>query len=116
MILRYIREATVNLPKTYEPGQYEKGIYELWEKSGAFAPQNRGSHDAFSIVMPPPNANATMHIGYELTAALEDIAARYHRMKGEATLLLPGADHAGFETQSVYEKHLAQEGKSRFDF
>ncbi|MEO8862761.1 MAG: class I tRNA ligase family protein, partial [Candidatus Saccharimonadales bacterium] len=106
----------MNLPKNYVPGDYEADIYALWEKNQAFEPKGRGSKKTFSIVMPPPNANANMHIGYELTAALEDIPARYHRMKGEATLLLPGADHAGFETQSVYEKHLAKEGKSRFDF
>jgi len=104
----------MNLPKTYEPKDYEADIYALWEKSGAFAPTGKG--ESYSIVMPPPNANANLHIGYELTVALEDIPARYHRMKGDATLLLPGADHAGFETQSVYEKHLAKEGKSRFDF
>lgn len=106
----------MKLPKAYEPNQYEADIYALWEKSAAFAPKSRGSKKTFSIVMPPPNANANLHIGYGLAASLEDIAARYHRMKGEATLLLPGADHAGFETQSVYEKHLAKEGKSRFDF
>ncbi len=106
----------MNLPKVYEPGQYEADIYDLWEKSGAFEPVNRGNKNYYSIVMPPPNANANMHIGYELTAVLEDIPTRYHRMKGEATLLLPGADHAGFETQAVYEKQLLKEGKSRFDF
>ena len=106
----------MQLPKAYNPNEHEPNIYKLWEESGAFAPQKRGSDGAFSIVMPPPNANASMHIGYELTAVLEDIPVRYHRMKGEASLLLPGADHAGFETQSVYEKHLAKEGKSRFDF
>lgn len=106
----------MKLSKTYEPGEYEKDIYDLWEKSGAFVPKNRGSDESYSIVMPPPNANANLHIGYGLVVSLEDIAARYHRLKGEATLLLPGADHAGFETQSVYEKHLAKEGKSRFDF
>ncbi len=104
----------MNLPKTYEPKEYESDIYALWEKSGAFEPKGKG--EAYTIVMPPPNANANLHIGYALTAALEDIPARYHRMKGERTLLLPGADHAGFETQAVYEKHLAKEGKSRFDF
>lgn len=104
----------MKLSKTYEPGSYEGDIYALWEKSGAFKPADSGK--SYSIVMPPPNANANLHIGYGLTAALEDIAARYHRLKGEAVLLLPGADHAGFETQSVYEKHLAKEGKSRFDF
>lgn len=106
----------MKLPSVYEPGQYENDIYTLWEKSGAFEPKNRGGKDSYSIVMPPPNANANLHIGYELTAVLEDIPVRYHRMKGEASLLLPGADHAGFETQVVYEKHLAKEGKSRFDF
>lgn len=104
----------MKLPKVYEPSQYETDIYALWEKTEAFTPSQHGS--SYSIVMPPPNANANLHIGYELTAALEDIAARYHRLKGDSVLLLPGADHAGFETQSVYEKHLAKEGKSRFDF
>lgn len=104
----------MKLPKAYEPNQYESDIYALWEKSGTFAPKGRGK--AYTIVMPPPNANANLHIGYALTAALEDIPSRYHRMKGDRTLLLPGADHAGFETQAVYEKHLAKEGKSRFDF
>lgn len=104
----------MKLPKTYQPGDYENDIYALWEKSGAFQPSGKGK--PYSIVMPPPNANAGLHIGYELTAALEDIASRYHRAKGESVLLLPGADHAGFETQSVYEKQLAKEGKSRFDF
>lgn len=104
----------MQLPKTYEPSQYETDIYALWEKSGVFSPSGKG--ESYAIVMPPPNANANLHIGYELTAALEDIAVRYQRMLGKKTLLLPGADHAGFETQSVYEKQLAKEGKSRFDF
>jgi valyl-tRNA synthetase len=104
----------MKLPKAYEPKLYENDIYALWEKSGAFAPNKVGK--SYGIVMPPPNANGNLHIGHELTAALEDIAARYHRSKGESVLLLPGADHAGFETQSVYEKQLAKEGKSRFDF
>ena len=106
----------MKLPKIYEPGLYESDIYALWEKSEAFLPVNRGSKNTYSVVMPPPNANANLHIGYALVVALEDISVRYHRLKGDRTLLLPGADHAGFETQSVYEKHLAKEGKSRFDF
>ena len=104
----------MNLPKVYEPKEYETDIYDLWEKSGTFEPNS--AHKAYTIVMPPPNANANLHIGYALTAALEDIPTRYHRMLGERTLLLPGADHAGFETQAVYEKQLAKKGKSRFDF
>jgi valyl-tRNA synthetase len=106
----------MKLSKAYDPSEHEAQMYKLWEQYKVFTPKHRGSDATYSIVMPPPNANANLHIGYELTAALEDIPARYHRMKGEATLLLPGADHAGFETQVVYEKQLAKEGKSRFNF
>ncbi len=106
----------MKLDKVYEPAKQEKKIYTLWEERQAFIPKNRGGKTTFSLVIPPPNANANLHIGYGLTLAIEDIAVRYHRMKGEATLMLPGADHAGFETQVVYEKHLAKQGKSRFDF
>lgn len=106
----------MRLPKAYEPAKYESEIYKLWEKGRAFEPKNRGNEGSFSVVVPPPNANGDLHLGHGLTLALEDIAVRYHRMKGEASLLLPGADHAGFETQVVYEKQLAKAGKSRFDF
>ncbi|HEX8182943.1 MAG TPA: valine--tRNA ligase [Candidatus Saccharimonadales bacterium] len=108
----------MKLSKIYEPGLYEQDIYALWEKTEAFKPASDrgGKGDPYAIVMPPPNANANVHIGTELTFMLEDIAARYHRSRGYNTLLLPGADHAGFETQTVFEKHLAKEGKSRFDF
>ncbi len=106
----------MNLPKTYEPNQYESDIYALWEKSGAFKPENRGHDGTYSIVIPPPNANGDLHIGHGLTLGIEDTLIRYNRMLGKATLFLPGADHAGFETQVVYEKQLAKEGKSRFDF
>ncbi len=106
----------MKLNKVYEPGLYESDIYALWEKTESFVPKHRGNDQVYSIVIPPPNANANLHIGTAMTIALEDIATRYHRMTGKATLLLPGADHAGFETQVVYEKHLAKEGRSRFDF
>lgn len=104
----------MNLSKTYEPQEYESSIYELWEKSGAFQPRKDG--DSYVTIMPPPNANANLHIGHALNNALQDIAIRYQRMKGKSALFIPGADHAGFETQVVYEKHLTKEGKSRFDF
>jgi len=106
----------MKLHTTYEPEKYESKIYKLWEKHDAFAPKHRGSQESYSIVVPPPNANGDLHIGHGLTLALEDIAVRYHRMKGKASLLLPGADHAGFETWVVYEKYLASIGKSRFDY
>jgi len=101
----------------------ESEIYDLWKKSGAFSPSqvsNLKSHvedgSSFSIIMPPPNANNPLHIGHARFVAIEDILTRYHRMKGESTLWLPGADHAGIETQFVFEKKLKEEGKSRFDF
>lgn len=104
----------MKLPKVYEPSKYEADIYALWEKSQAFQPRKAGK--SYTVVVPPPNANGNLHIGHALTNALQDISVRYHRAKGESALLLPGADHAGFETQVVYEKKLAKEGKSRFDF
>lgn len=106
----------MNLPKTYDPSAYESDIYALWEKSEVFTPVFKKGTPTFTTVMPPPNANANLHIGHSLNYALIDIAARYHRLKGHTTLVLPGADHAGFETQVVYEKHLAAKGKSRFDY
>lgn len=104
----------MNLPKQYDPKLYEADIYALWESSGAFKPAGEGT--PYSIVMPPPNANANLHIGTGLTIAIQDVLTRYHRMKGDRTLYLPGADHAGFETWVVYEKYLNKQGKSRFDF
>lgn len=104
----------MKLPKTYQPNQYEEDIYALWEKSGAFKPHGAGK--GYCIVIPPPNANGNLHLGHGLTLALEDILIRYHRQKGENVLFVPGADHAGFETQVVFEKELAKQGKSRFDF
>lgn len=106
----------MKLSKTYEPEQYESDIYALWEKTEAFTPKHRGSKQNHSIVLPPPNANGNLHLGHALTMAIQDAVSRYQRMQGKAVLWLPGADHAGFETQSVYEKQLAKAGKSRFDF
>lgn len=106
--------AGMKLSKAYEPNRYESDIYALWEKSEAFTPHGKG--EPYSIVVPPANANGNLHIGHALTLALEDIAVRYQRLRGRRALLLPGADHAGFETQVVYEKELAKQGKSRFDF
>lgn len=106
----------MKLPKAYEPSQYETDIYSLWEQSGAFVPHENLGGDYFSLVVPPPNANAPLHIGFGLTMAIEDIMARYNRLKGRAVMFVPGADHAGFETWVVYEKKLDKEGKTRFDF
>jgi valyl-tRNA synthetase len=104
----------MNLAKTYDPNQYEPTIYAMWETANAFAPKGQG--EPYSIIMPPPNANGNLHIGHALTFNLQDILSRYYRMKGRDVAYIPGADHAGFETWVVYEKELAKEGKSRFDF
>jgi valyl-tRNA synthetase len=104
----------VKLSKAYEPKDYEPEIYALWEASGAFAPSGQG--EPYSIVMPPPNANGNLHVGHAYMIPIEDILARYHRMRGYDTVWIPGADHAGFETWVVFEKTLEREGKSRFDF
>ncbi|MCA9343155.1 valine--tRNA ligase [Candidatus Saccharibacteria bacterium] len=106
----------MKLGKTYNPSDHELDIYKLWEETGAFTPKNRGGQGSFTITVPPPNANGNLHLGHGLTIAIEDVATRYQRMQGKAALLLPGADHAGFETQVVYEKVLASNEKSRFDF
>lgn len=102
------------MDKVYQPSS-ENQIYDLWEKSGAFTPKIDKSKEPFSIILPPPNANEPLHAGHALYV-VEDIMVRYHRMLGDPTLWLPGTDHAGIETQFVYEKHLKAEGKSRFDF
>lgn len=111
------------MEKVFEHQKFEAKIYEKWEASNAFSPKvptgktnNQTARQPFCIIMPPPNANEDLHIGHVRFVAIEDILIRYHRMKGEPTLWLPGADHAGIETQYVFEKKLAEEGKSRFDF
>jgi len=104
----------VNLAKAYNPNEYEPNVYALWETSGAFKPKGEGK--PFSTVMPPPNANGNLHLGHALDMGLKDITVRFKRMTGHDTIYIPGADHAGFETWVVYEKELAKEGKSRFDF
>lgn len=103
----------MKLSKTYEPSQYEPNIYVMWETAGAFKPTGKG--ESYSIVMPPPNANANLHVGHSLEI-IKDILIRYYRMNGRNTIYIPGADHAGFETWVVFEKSLEKEGKSRFDF
>ena len=104
----------MQLAKQYIPNDYEPNIYALWETSEALEPTGLGK--PYSIIMPPPNANGNLHIGHALDMNLKDILIRYHRMKGDDAVFIPGADHAGFETWVVYERELTKQGKSRFDF
>lgn len=103
------------MEKTFDHTKYEGRIYQKWEKSGAFTPKINKKEKPFTILLPLPNANDPMHMGHALFT-IEDILIRYHRMLGDPTLWLPGGDHAGIETQFVFEKHLKKEGKSRFDY
>lgn len=104
----------MQLAKQYIPNDYEPNIYALWETSNALEPTGVGK--PYSIIMPPPNANGNLHIGHALDMNLKDVLIRYHRMKGDDAVFIPGADHAGFETWVVYERELTKQGKSRFDF
>lgn len=103
------------IPYSYK--DKEPKIYKKWEESGFFNPNNLqdGYSGAFSIIMPPPNANGRLHAGHGLFVALQDLMIRYARMQGKKALWLPGSDHAGFETQVVYEKILEKKGRSRFN-
>ena len=100
----------------YDPRQVEDNIYKLWEDSGFFNPDKlpKTHKKPFTIMMPPANANGNLHAGHALVVTIEDIMTRYKRMRGYKALWLPGLDHAGFETQVVYEKKLEKEGRSRF--
>ncbi len=103
------------MDKIYKHKEVEERIYKVWEDGGYFRPENSSGEKTFCVLMPPPNANAPLHCGHA-TYAIQDLTARYHRMRGFKTLYLPGTDHAGFETQVVYERKLKKDGKSRFDF
>ncbi|MFH1894515.1 MAG: valine--tRNA ligase [Patescibacteria group bacterium] len=117
----------MELSTAYNPKEVEDRIYKLWQESGFFNPDalpgGRGSgtkgrrslkQKAFTVIMPPTNANGSLHAGHGLVLTIEDIMIRYKRMRGFKTLWLPGLDHAGFETQVVYEKKLEKESRSRF--
>ncbi len=104
------------MDKNYDHKKYEKEVYDLWEKSDSFTPDLDSKSKSFTIIMPPPNANDPLHIGHAMFITIEDILIRYHRMLGDKTLWLPGTDHAGIETQFVFEKKLAKKDESRFDY
>ena len=104
------------LPKAYEPAEVEARWYRRWEAAGCFRAEARSSKPPYCIVLPPPNVTGSLHIGHALTATLEDILVRWHRMRGFNTLWQPGVDHAGIATQMVVERELKRaEKKSRHD-
>lgn len=106
-----------NSSSRYNPKETEQRIYNDWEKKGYFNPDksNPRGKKVFSVVLPPPNVTGTLHMGHALNITIQDALVRYHRMKGETTVWMPGSDHAGIGLQSTLEKKLRKEGVSRFD-
>jgi len=104
-----------NSQKAYDAKKYEDAIYKKWESSGAFTPEISKGKKPFVISMPPPNATGQLHLGHAIMLALQDIMIRYHRMKGDSALWLPGTDHAAIATQNKVEKFLSEKGISRHD-
>jgi valyl-tRNA synthetase len=101
------------LDKTFNPQDVEKRIAAQWEASGAFKCGNRPGAEPFSIVIPPPNVTGRLHIGHALNNTLQDILARFERMRGKDVLWQPGTDHAGIATQLIVERQLAERQMSR---
>jgi valyl-tRNA synthetase len=112
---------TPEIPAQYDPAATEREWYERWLAADAFtadaarSDRSGGDRTPFTIVMPPPNVTAVLHVGHGLNNTVQDVIARWRRMRGNETLWLPGTDHAGIATQNIVEKLLASEGKTRFD-
>ncbi|MDR1126838.1 MAG: valine--tRNA ligase [Treponema sp.] len=106
----------IELEKAYNPKSFEDRIYAQWLESGAFSPvESQDGKPPYVIVIPPPNVTGVLHMGHGLNQTLQDIVIRFHRMRGEPTLWVPGTDHAGIATQNVVEKRLKAQGKHRSD-
>ena len=103
----------IELPKVYNPQDFEDRLYEFWMKNDLFSP--RGEGKPFVVAIPPPNVTGVLHMGHGLNNSLQDALVRYWRMKGRPTLWIPGTDHAGIATQQVVERRLQAEGKTRHD-
>ena len=104
------------LPKNYNPKEFEDKWYEFWLKNGLFSPKKGKKNETFTIVIPPPNVTSILHMGHGLNNTIQDILTRFKRMSGYEALWIPGTDHAGIATQNVVEKELAKENKKRTDF
>lgn len=103
-----------NLSKTYQPKEFEKRIYEMWEEGGYFKPKNDATRETFTVVLPPPNITGQLHMGHALNHTLQDILIRYKRMQGFDTLWQPGTDHASIATEvKVVERIREKEGKTK---
>jgi valyl-tRNA synthetase len=105
--------AARKLPKTFDPASFEERWYRTWEEQGRFQPQGPPGSPRFVMVIPPPNVTGRLHIGHAYGRTIEDILARWHRMRGERVLWVPGTDHAGIATQMVMERELQKQGLDR---
>ncbi|MDR3160132.1 MAG: valine--tRNA ligase [Spirochaetaceae bacterium] len=107
----------IELEKAFDPKAFEDRIYAVWKDAGAFTPRTdkHTGENPYVIVIPPPNVTGVLHLGHALNMTLQDIVIRFHRMRGERTLWVPGTDHAGIATQNVVERRLKAQGKSRRD-
>src|SRR3954470_12785497 len=101
------------LDKTFNPQDVEGRIYAQWQESGAFKPGRRPDAEPYCIMIPPPNVTGRLHIGHALNNTLQDILARFERMRGKDVLWQPGTDHAGIATQLIVERQLAERQMSR---
>ncbi len=116
MITSTTDEPLPELPKAYAPADAEPRVQALWEASDVFHAEPVGPNAPhYSILIPPPNVTAALHLGHALNNTLQDVLVRFHRMRGDETLWMPGTDHAGIATQTVVEKRLLSEGIRRLD-
>jgi valyl-tRNA synthetase len=111
----------IDFPPQFDFASAEREIYERWQRAGAFSASTTrstrggGDRQPFTIVMPPPNVTAVLHVGHGLDNTVQDVLVRWRRMAGDETLWMPGTDHAGIATQNVVEKLIAKEGLTRYD-
>jgi valyl-tRNA synthetase len=110
------RDRADALPKSWEPSAVESELYQGWVDAGYFTADASSDKPAYSIVLPPPNVTGSLHMGHALDHTLMDALTRRRRMQGYEVLWLPGMDHAGIATQSVVEKQLAADGKTKEEF
>ena len=103
------------LAKTYDPVGTEARWQQAWEDQGAFHPDPKAPGEPFSVVIPPPNVTGSLHMGHAFNTALIDTIVRYQRLAGKNVLCLPGTDHASIAVQTILEKQLKEEGKTRHD-
>jgi len=102
-----------DLPKAWDPGEVEAGVYQGWVDSGYFTADAASAKPPYSIVLPPPNVTGSLHMGHALDHTLMDALTRRKRMQGYEVLWLPGMDHAGIATQTLVEKQLAAAGQTK---